>query len=49
VGSGKSLKGHIEFGKHNICACVLWTDGKPPPPKTPKMDIIDDTDKQSKG
>jgi hypothetical protein len=29
VGSGKSLKGHIEFGKHNICACVLWTDGKP--------------------
>jgi hypothetical protein len=24
VGSGKSLKGHIEFGKHNICAlCVV--------------------------
>lgn len=49
VGSGKNLKRHIlSLVKHNICACVLWTDEKPKLKKTTKMDIIDDTDKQSK-
>jgi hypothetical protein len=52
VGSAKSLKRHFEFGKHNICACVLWTDGKSKKKKKKntqnEIDIIDDTDKQSK-
>ncbi len=49
VGSGKNLKGHIEFGKTQyLCLCVVDGWQNPKKKKTPKMDIIDDTDKQSK-
>jgi hypothetical protein len=50
VGSGKNWKGHIEFGKTQyLCLCVVdgWQTQKKRKKQTPKMDIIDDTDKQS--